>query len=195
MTKNIIKKIIIVTSIFLTLILLIGFLSSKKINLEKKENTLEQKNDQLFSLKQTTSSIFNFDKNILSTSTSFENYFSKLQEFNSKLENRYSTMIENVFPDPQKKIEDYKQEIEKINNEFEQKIKNNKNLNSKTIIDLAEKLASINPPKLLYQAHLEFIKTYLTLGLALEEIENSKDDETKLILYNIIKNITEQIKP
>ena len=72
--------------------------------------------------------------------------------------------------------------------------KNNQKVNSNVIIDTAKKLSNINPPPLLYHFHIELIKSYYTVGKAIEEFQNSNDPVQKLLLYNLIKNQLEKLK-
>jgi FtsZ-interacting cell division protein ZipA len=172
------KKFIIPIIIFILIFFFIGLFFSKKETSLKiiKEN---QKQNEV-----TTSSLPKTNKE---TSSLF------ILEFERKANEEINKLTEKIKPDENKSINAYREEITKIQQKFNQQ-KETQKINPDVLIEIAQDLSKINPPPLLYSFHLELIKIYYKLGLALKEYSATTDPTKKILLYNLIKATLEKIK-
>lgn len=146
------------------------------------KNYFQQKSSK--NLSQTQS----FSPKPFFATTSFENlnpFLKNELELQQKINKDILKLTENIIPDENKNFSDYKNDINKIQEKF--KIEKNQDLQPAFFINLAKELSKIRPPTLFYQFHLELIKIYYSIGLALEEFKTTNDPFKKLMLYNFIK--------
>jgi hypothetical protein len=192
--KRIVLMIIFIGIIISGGFVLTKFLSNKKIVL---------KNDQVSKTNE-----INYNDHQLSILTDYLIQTSLLLDqieislpidINKKIEEIYSKITKNISEDKNKSLAEYGKEIEKVNKEFEKKLKLNKSneINGQILIDLAYKFSSIKPPPNFYKIHLNLIKFYLSIGIALGELKKTENEAQKFILYNtiskMINNITKQL--
>ncbi len=174
------KKLILSAVIIFVIFVLIGIFSSsnkKVVNLEKKE-----KAEDIY-YQSTTSTKFNQ-----------EPILSSMGDFQRKVEEETLKLTENLLPDDNKKIDEYRKEL----NSLQEKVKlpqNQEEISPEIFFNLAKELSLIRPPTIFYSFHKELIKTYYSIGLAIKEAESTNDPMTKILLYNFIKTKLEQIKP
>jgi hypothetical protein len=171
------RKIILPLAISIFIIFLIGLLFSKK------EATLKiVKENQEQKQKETPTS------SLPASNKKTESLF--ILDLERKINEDVSKLTENIKPDEKKNINDYRKEVAEI----QQRFSKTKNVEPDVFIKIAQDLSKINPPPLIYPLHLELIKVYYKLGLALDEFEKTNDPTQKILLYNLIKSTLEQIK-
>jgi FtsZ-interacting cell division protein ZipA len=171
------KKFIIPIIIFILIFFFIGlFFSKKETSLKIIKENQKQKEAVTSSLEtnKETSSLF-------------------ILEFERKVNEEVNKLTEKIKPDENKSINAYREEIAKIQQKFNPQ-KETQEINPDVLIEIAQDLSKINPPPLLYSIHLELIKIYYKLGLALKEYSTTTDPTKKILLYNLIKVTLEKIK-
>jgi predicted RND superfamily exporter protein len=171
------KKFIIPIIIFILIFFFIGlFFSKKETSLKIIKENQKQKEVATSSLEtnKETSSLF-------------------ILEFERKVNEEVNKLTEKIKPDENKSINAYREEIAKIQQKFNPQ-KETQEINPDVLIEIAQDLSKINPPTLLYSVHLELIKVYYKLGLALKEYSTATDPTKKILLYNLIKATLEKIK-
>jgi peptidoglycan hydrolase CwlO-like protein len=132
--------------------------------------------------------------NSTSSISTFNNTLSPI-DFQIKINKEIDQLTSKIKEDTNQSITKYNQQVLNIiKNQPTIEYKNNQKVNINAIIDTAKQLSNINPPPLLYHFHIELIKTYYTVGKAMEEFQNSNDPVQKLLLYNLIKNQLEKLK-
>jgi hypothetical protein len=171
------KKIIVAFSLFFLIFFLIGLFSSKK----EKSIEISQETQKKHSI------------TVLSTSNEFQIEAPFILFFEKKTNEEIVKLTENLKPDPNKNINDYNKEIAKIRQKIQLK-ENMQNINPQIFIDIAKELSKINPPPTLYNYHLELIKNYYKLGLALKEFYTVNDSSKKILLYNLIIALLKNIQ-
>jgi len=176
------KKVIFAFVIFFLSFFLIGLFFAGREKNSKILKSEEKKENSITSLETTSSSNLSGG-----TDASF------ILEFERKVNEDVSKLTEGIKPDENKTINDYRGEIAKIQQKFNSSNDTQKS-NPDTLIEIAQELSKINPPPLLYSIHLDLIKAYYKLGLALKELSITTDQTKKLLLYNLIKTTLEKIK-
>ncbi len=119
-------------------------------------------------------------------------YLSLMSEFQRKLDEGFQNLTKDLTPDPEKTLAQYRENLAKL----QEKIKipaNTQEISPDIFFNLAKELASIRPPSIYYSFHLELIKTYYALGLALKEAQETDDLFKKFIWYNYLKNLAEKM--
>jgi FtsZ-interacting cell division protein ZipA len=170
------KKFIIPIIIFILFFFFVGLFFSKKETSLKiiEENQKQKEATTSLETKKETDSLF-------------------ILEFERKVNEEVNKLTEKIKPDENKSINDYREEISRIQQKFNQK-KETQEINPDFLIETAQDLSKINPPPLLYSFHLELIKVFYKLGLALKEYSATTDPTKKILLYNLIKTILEKVK-
>ncbi len=185
---------------FISLIIMFFFTLKKYSNkiFDLKNLNLEpiiKPNNSNPTLKNQYSRSFTIENNVIENNIinkyGSQSFLYNLKNFNDKLNKEYKNIVKNITPDQNKTLNNYKKEIESVSKKFnkiiEQKADNN-NLNPEIFINLSKELSLIKPPIHFYETHLEIIKIYLTIGLALKESQKLNNPIEKIILYNIIRN-------
>jgi hypothetical protein len=163
------KKILIAFTLFFLIFFLIGLFFSKK----EKSIEISQERQKRHSI------------TVLSPSNEFKIEGPFILSFEKNANEEIVKLTENLKPDSNKNIEDYNKEIAKIRQKIQLK-ENIQNINPQIFINIAKELSKINPPPNLYNQHLELIKNYYKLGLALKEFYTINDPLQKILLYNLI---------
>jgi hypothetical protein len=174
------KKIIISLIIFFLVFFFIGlFFSKKETSLKTIKETIKENKKEI-----TTSSL-------LKINTTTESIF--ILDFEKKINEDFLKLTEKIKPDENKKIDDYTKELVQIQQKLKP-LKSTQEIKPDILIEVARDLSKINPPPLLYSLHLELIKTYYKLGVALKEFSTTNDPVKKMLLYNLIKTTLNKIK-
>lgn len=113
-------------------------------------------------------------------------------EIEREVEKKVYELTKNILPDENKKLSDYQKEISNFIQEFN--LINQGSVDSEKIIKFTEELALVRPPPLFYKFHLELIKIYYSVALAIKEIQQTDDEFKKIMLYNFIMNSLEKLK-
>ncbi len=195
MRKNLFKKIFISILVFFFIFFLIGLTkkqlvtSEKEINIEKTTSSEFQnlKNDQ-----EKFTSIQALTKS-LDITNQFQSFFKETEEIEKEVEIEFNKLTKNLHPDPNKSINQYQKELEKIIKSANNQLNDN-SLNYQELIALAQNLAKIKPPPIFSSAHREFIKIYLKAGITLKFAQQTEDPLKQVFLYNMVKNILNEIK-
>ncbi len=139
----------------------------------------------------------NIDIDNSSTSKiSFEPFLEAETELQKKIDNNFEALKTKIKTDPRKNISTYLQETQKIQKSFSERLNR---INSKSekispdfLLSLANNLAQIEPPEILYEFHLKMVKSYYSIGLAFKEYMETNNETKKIMLYNfIMKKIKE----
>lgn len=176
------KKIIIPLSLIIIIIFFIGLFFSKKETSLKVLNQ-NQKNQEQTTKPTTTPTIEINDQSALTFTLEFE------RKINEELEK----LTKDIKPDENKSLSQYREEVLKIQQKFHLAT-NTQEIDPEILINIAQSLAKISPPPILYSLHLELIKTYYKLGVTLKEYQSTTELQKKILLYNIIKVTLEKIK-
>ena len=168
---------------FFFIVFLIGLFSSKKeinLNFTKKN----QKSQEI---------ITNTSSNLTTIKDSF-----LILEFEKRINENLNQLTKKINPDKNKDLYEYQNEVSKILKQFDIYKEGSNSTKIEKIPDLlikiAQDLSKINPPPLFYETHLELIKTYYSLGVALKEFLTTTDINKKILLYNLIKSTLEKLK-
>jgi len=181
------KKIIFIIFALFLIIFLIGLFLSRKENIVK-----IIKNEQDLKINPiSTSTSMTTPTSTKSTIDQSNLTFSL--ELQKQINQEVSKLTENLKPDENKSLSQYKTEMQKIQLKLDSALKQEK-IKPADLINFAKDLALIQPPSTLYQFHLELIKTYYTLGLAFQQFQQTDDPIKKMLLYNLIKTTLEKIK-
>ncbi len=175
------KIIILVLSVFL-IFFLIGVFISKSAT-SYRSFTI---NNTVFTTSTTTGS--NIIKDLQNNTI-----ISVAMEFQKKIEQNITQMTQNLTSDNTKTIFQYREELSRVAQKFNfsndlQKVQPD------LFIKLSKELSQIKPPPVFYSFHLDLIKTYYSIGVALKEIAETKDLNEKILLYNYLKSIAGQLK-
>lgn len=214
-----IKKIIFIIIALFLIIFLIGIFFAKKTNTVEIKTNESQPNSQSMlsstlttelipetsSIPEVNSPTATITASLNSTSTNKPQATNSTKEsnastldftlkFQEKINQDVANLTKNLKPDENKSISQYQNEIQKVQLKLLPFIAK-QNIDPQTLINVAKDLASIKPPPLFYSFHLELIKTYYTLGLALKESQQTNDPIKKALLYNLINSTLEKIKP
>lgn len=127
---------------------------------------------------------------------SFESFLEAETELQKKIDNNFEALKTKIKTDPRKNISTYLQETQKIQKSFSERLNR---INSKSekispdfLLSLANNLAQIKPPEILYEFHLKMVKSYYSIGLAFKEYMETNNETEKTMLYNfIMKKIKE----
>ncbi len=110
-------------------------------------------------------------------------------QFYTAVERRFLEIVKKIRKVKTLDIEGYKKEIQKISDKFKQygdiKITETEKA-AKVLFNLVDELSNINPPEVAYDTHLNLIKKYLTLAMALKEYNVATSQAEKNAIYNII---------
>jgi hypothetical protein len=181
------KKIIFIIFALFLIIFLIGIFVGHKENIIKIiKNEQNLKNNTISPSTLMTAPT-------LVTSTIDQSTLAFALELQKQINQEVNKLTENLKPDANKSLSQYKTEMGKIHLKLESTLQQGK-INPTDLINFAQDLASIQPPSTLYQFHLELIKTYYALGLAFQQFQQTDDPIKKMLLYNLIKTTLEKIK-
>ncbi|BCX15420.1 MAG: hypothetical protein KatS3mg097_312 [Candidatus Parcubacteria bacterium] len=110
-------------------------------------------------------------------------------QFYTAVEERFAEIVKKIHKVKTLDIEGYKKEIQKISNKFKQygdiKITDTEKA-AEILLALVNELSNVNPPEVAYDTHLNLIKKYLTLAMALKEYSLATSQAEKNAMYNII---------
>jgi hypothetical protein len=128
----------------------------------------------------------------ISTTISTTTESTYITELNQKIQEEINKLTKNIKPDENKSVTNYFNEISIFLKNFNSSA--NKEIDHNELLKNAEALSKINPPKILYDFHLELISSYYKIGYALKEFKSTDDKEKKLLLYNFINTIIKNLK-
>lgn len=187
------RYVFIILSVFF-FIIFIGFISSNKkteINLkfDNFSDKLVQNQKKQKEILNETVKDDNF-KNQLPTSSDLLSFN---LEFQRELNKSLNDLINKVKINENKSISEYTNEIKKLKSEIEH-ISQQGSLSSNDFEKISQALAEIKPPPLVYNLHLEILKTYYTVAFTLKKAQETDDINKKILLYNLIKSTLENFK-
>lgn len=175
------KKIIFIIFALFLIIFLIGLFFSQKENIIKIIKNEQVSKTQINQIPS------------LATSTLDQSNLTFTLELQKQINQEINKLTENLKPDENKSLSQYQKEIKQIQKNLDVAL-NKQDIKPEILINLAQELSSIKPPPIFYSFHLELIKTYYTLGLALQQFQQTDDPVKKILLYNLIKATLEKIK-
>lgn len=110
-------------------------------------------------------------------------------QFYADVEEKFAEIVKKTRKAKTLDIEAYRAEIQKISKKFKQygdiKI-TDADKAANVLFALVDELSNANPPEIVYDTHLNLIKKYLTLAMALKAYNLTISQAEKNAIYNII---------
>ncbi len=191
------RKLLALILFFFLVIFLIGFIKNlffayqKEINIENQDEILESKEQRGQQTKDYNTQLSTNSPSL--SPTELKSFLTETERLHKEIENEFIKLTKNLHPEPNKSISEYQKEIEEFVKKANIKIRSNR-LTYQDLINLAENLAKINPPPILFSSHKEFIKIYLKAGLILKFAQETKDPIKQILFYNMVKETLNEIK-
>ncbi len=190
MGENLFKKIFISILVFFFIFFIIG-LTKKQFVLDRKKIKTDKTTIPEFKNQENFLNIKTITK-YPDTYDLFPPLLKETEKIRKEIETEFNKLTKNFHYDPNKSINQYQKELEKVIKNANIRFNDN-SVDYQKLIALAQDLSKIKPPPIFSSFHREFIKIYLKAGITLKFAQQIKDPIEQIFLYNMVKNMLNEL--